>query len=72
GLDLPNHVATYITHIRAIDKFQQLNALKGRNASETEIKEKYKEFIEAYFDETKQDALYNSLKASLRAAFQNN
>jgi len=72
GLNIPNHVATCITHIRAIDKFQQLYALKGRNASETEIKEKYKEFIEAYFDETAQDALYNSLKASLRTAFQNN
>ncbi len=72
GQNIPNHVATYITHIRSIDKFQQLYALKGRNATETEIKEKYKEFIEKYFDETVQDALYNSLKTSLRTAFQNN
>lgn len=70
-IDIPKHVETILSHIEQQSEYNSLKALKGTRGTEEEIKEVYKNFVNAYFSDEQQHILYERLQSALRSAFEN-
>lgn len=70
-IDIPKHVEIILSHIEQQPEYNSLKALKGTQKTEEEIKEAYKNFVNAYFSDEQQHILYESLQSALRSAFEN-
>lgn len=68
---IPKHVETILLHIEKQPEYKSLSELKGTRGSDEEIKEAYKNFVNAYFSDEQQHVLYEGLQSALRSAFEN-
>lgn len=71
-IGIPKHVETVLSHIEQQPEYNSLKVLKGARKTEEEIKEAYKNFVNAYFSDEQQHILYEGLQSVLRSAFENN
>ena len=69
--DVPKHVETILSYIEQQPEYSSLKDLKGTQKTQEEIKEAYKNFVNAYFSDEKQPILYERLQSALRSAFEN-
>ena len=72
SINVPKHVESILSHIEQQPEYNSLKALKGTRKTEEEIKEAYKNFVDAYFSDEQQRILYENLQAALQSAFVNN
>lgn len=70
--DVPKHVETILSHIEHLPEYNFLKDLKGHKKTKNEIMDKYKSFVNAYFNEENQHILYEELQKALKSSFENN
>jgi len=70
--DLPNHIDLFFDHIEGMPIYIELVELKSQQKNQDEIVEKYKDFINTYFSDENQGALYYKLGNQFKSTFQNN
>ncbi|MEE0510362.1 MAG: DUF262 domain-containing protein [Peptococcaceae bacterium] len=71
NINLPKHVETILSHIEQQPEYISLQSLKGAQKKKEEIKEAYKNFVNAYFSDEQQRILYEKLQSALQSTFEN-
>ncbi len=67
----PKHVKIFIEHIERLEEYKTLVDFKGQSKTKEEIEEAYVKFVNTYFSEEIQNALYDKLEYTIRKSFQN-
>ena len=70
-LTLPKHIAIIIDYIENMKEYCELQACKTNPVTDDIVKEKYKKFLEAYFEEDSQAKLLTKLEEGFRESFRN-
>jgi len=69
-IDLPSHLDIIISSIESIEEYRQLVELKDSHSTDqNEIKQKYQDFWEAYFDSINEGKILNALSTGLKNSF---
>lgn len=70
-MTLPKHIAIIIDYIENMKEYCELQACKTNPVTDDIVKEKYKKFLEAYFEEDSQAKLLTKLEEGFRESFRN-
>ena len=68
---LPKHISVLLEHIQEMQTYKDLAQLKDSHTSQDAIKNKYKLFINDYFEDENQARLYAKMESKFKEAFQN-
>lgn len=71
GTTIPKHVELFIHHIEGMPAYIKLKNQKGTHATQEDIENEYKEFINIYFSDENQASLYRSLENKFKSSFHN-
>ncbi|MEF9840144.1 MAG: DUF262 domain-containing protein [Lachnospiraceae bacterium] len=69
--DIPNHIMLLIAYIKKMPTYQDLVQLKGTQHNKNAIEEKYKIFINSYFSDENQAAIYALFENAFKEVFHN-
>ena len=67
--NLPKHIEIFINFIESMPEYQELKDMKGVEIDKEVIKEKYKNFLNAYFSIENQENLYGILEEAFKEVF---